>query len=107
MITGIMLTLYYSTLDLPAISERNYVSSLEKLPLFFGTAIYIFEGISLVLPLKNAMEKPENFSRKLGVLNVGMFILATLFVCLGVAGYWKFGENVLSSLTLNLPNDQK
>ncbi|CAO1412560.1 unnamed protein product [Diamesa hyperborea] len=107
MITGIMITLYYSTLDLPAISERNYVSSLEKLPLFFGTAIYIFEGISLVLPLKNSMEKPENFSKRFGVLNVGMFILATLFVCLGVAGYWKYGENVLPSLTFNLPNDQK
>ena len=106
MITGIMITFYYSTLDLPAISERNYVSSLHKLPLFFGTAIYIFEGIGLVLPLKNAMENPEDFSKKFGVLNVGMVILASLFVSLGAVGYWKYGENVLSSLTLNLPADQ-
>lgn len=106
MITGIMITFYYATLNLPAISERNYVSSLHKLPLFFGTAIYIFEGIGLVLPLKNAMENPDNFSKKFGVLNVGMVILATLFVSLGVVGYWKYGEGVLSALTLNLPSDQ-
>lgn len=93
-------------MDLPPISERNYVSSLHKLPLFFGTAIYIFEGIGLVLPLKNAMEKPDNFSKKFGVLNVGMVVLATLFVSFGTIGYWKYGEYVASTVTLNLPSNQ-
>ena len=106
MITGIFISYYYATLDLPAISERNYTSSLHKLPLFFGTAIYIFEGIGLVLPLKNAMENPEKFSKKFGVLNVGMVILASLFVSFGTIGYWKYGENVASTVTSNLPADQ-
>ena len=106
MITGILITYYYATLDLPHISERNNVSSLHKLPLFFGTAIYIFEGIGLVLPLKNAMENPENFSKRFGVLNVGMVGLATLFVSFGTIGYWKYGEEVSSTVTLNLPADQ-
>lgn len=78
-------------------------TSIHQLPLFFGTAIYLFEGIGLVLPLKNAMKKPEDFSRPMGVLNVGMVILTVVFIAFGVVGYWKYGEDVESSLTLNLP----
>jgi len=48
MITGIGITLYFTCQDLPSPSERKYFSSVEQLPLFFGTAIFAFEGISLV-----------------------------------------------------------
>lgn len=81
-------------------------TSLHQLPLFFGTAIYLFEGIGLVLPLKNAMRKPSNFSKRLGVLNVGMVFLTIMFIIFGVTGYWQFGEDVKSSLALNLPADE-
>lgn len=40
--------IYVISHDLPAISERRYVADLSQLPLFFGTAIYAFEGIALV-----------------------------------------------------------
>jgi solute carrier family 36 (proton-coupled amino acid transporter) len=107
MFVGIVITLYYSTLSLPNIAERKFVAtSMHSLPLFFGTAIYLFEGIGLVLPLKNAMRKPESFSMRYGVLNVGMVFLTTLFVSMGAIGYWKYGEDVASTITLNLPSDQ-
>lgn len=48
MATGIALTFYYGCQDLPDISERNYVGEVKNLPLFFGTAIFAFEGIALV-----------------------------------------------------------
>lgn len=48
MITGIIITLYYSMQDLPDISSRRYIADLEQLPLFFGTALFAFEGIGLV-----------------------------------------------------------
>ena len=80
--------------------------SWSKLPLFFGTVIYLFEGIGLVLPLQNSMKNPSNFSRPLGVLNVGVGMQTILFISLGVFGYWKYGEEAKSSLTLNLPTDE-
>ena len=81
-------------------------ASIHELPLFFGTAIYLFEGIGLVLPLRNSMKNPKNFSRSFGVLNVGMVFLTALFTLFGFIGYWKYGDDVKSSLTLNLPSDK-
>lgn len=107
MLSGIGITFYYIFQDLPDISERNLATlSWSKLPLFFGTVIYLFEGIGLVLPLKNSMKHPSNFSRPLGVLNVGVGMQTILFISLGVFGYWKYGEESKSSLTLNLPTDE-
>lgn len=48
MATGIGVVFYYACQDLPHPSEREYVGELNNLPLFFGTAIFAFEGIALV-----------------------------------------------------------
>lgn len=106
MITGIIITYYYAVQDLPDFRERNYTSTLHQLPLFFGTAIFAFEGIALVLPLQNAMKVPRNFSKCFGVLNVGMVFVTFIFLSFGGIGYWKYGEDTQGSLTLNLPTDQ-
>lgn len=105
MILGIAITLYFSGQNLPSPVERNFFASFQQLPLFFGTAIFAFEGISLVLPLKNAMREPTNFNRPQGVLNIGMTIVTTIFITVGFIGYLKYGEDVEGSLTLNLPID--
>ncbi|XP_058790606.1 proton-coupled amino acid transporter 1 isoform X2 [Phymastichus coffea] len=101
-IAGYAATIYIMCHDLPAISERRYVADWNKLPLFFGTVIYSFEGITLVLPLKNEMKKPRNFDKPLGVLNVGMVIVGMMFVVLGFLAYLKYGDDIQGSVTLNL-----
>lgn len=103
MAAGVTLTLYFAFQDLPDIRERKYVGNYKDLPLFFGTAIFAFEGIALVLPLKNAMKKPKLFSRPSGVLNIGMVFVASLFIIVGFASYWKWGDAIKGTVTLNLP----
>jgi proton-coupled amino acid transporter len=49
------------------------------------------------------MRQPEQFTRKLGVLNIGMTIVTCLLITMGFLGYLKYGDNVQGSLTLNLP----
>ncbi|XP_046684040.1 proton-coupled amino acid transporter-like protein CG1139 isoform X2 [Homalodisca vitripennis] len=106
MIVGVVLTLYISSKDLPPISSRHaFPTSLHQLPLFFGTIIYAYEGISLVLPLQTEMKNPEKFNSPLGVLNVGNIIVTMLMLIVGFIGYLKYGEHVEGSLTLNLPQD--
>ncbi|KAH8289774.1 hypothetical protein KR054_010777, partial [Drosophila jambulina] len=103
MILGLAITLYYALKDgLPEIGERALWTNGSQLALFFGTAIFAFEGIALVMPLKNAMRKPRQFESTLGVLNVGMFLVSVMFMFAGSVGYMKWGEQVGGSLTLNL-----
>lgn len=104
MMFSLIVTMYYALEDkMPDITERSMVTTPGQLALYFGTAIFAFEGIALVLPLMNEMKQPRNFDRSVGVLNVGMTMVTLLFSFAGFFGYWKWGEEVGGSLTLNLP----
>ncbi|XP_055607304.1 proton-coupled amino acid transporter-like protein CG1139 [Uranotaenia lowii] len=103
---GIGITFYYASQELPSPTERNYVAQWDQLPLFFGTAIFAFEGIALVLPLQNEMKNPHDFRKRFGVLNIGMVFIVTLFTAFGFVGYLKWGEAVEGSMTLNLPDNE-
>ncbi|KAL4703799.1 hypothetical protein ACJJTC_011599 [Scirpophaga incertulas] len=102
---GLVVTFYYILQDLPHTSTVKAFATWHQLPLYFGTAIYAFEGIGVVLPLENNMKTPEDFGGWNGVLNTGMVIVAALYTAIGFFGYLKYGEHVLGSITLNLPND--
>ena len=89
-----LLLIFYAT-----ISRKQY-------PLYFGTAIYAFEGIGVVLPLENQMKTPRDMRGWNGVLNTSMTIVTCLYIAVGFFGYLKYGEDVLGSITLNLPVEQ-
>lgn len=48
MAVGVCAVVYEATQDLPPVNSRVYLASWEQLPLYFGTAVYAFEGIGLV-----------------------------------------------------------
>lgn len=48
MLVGLMVILYYCSIDLPPISSRAAIAHWSSIPLYFGTSIFAFEGISLV-----------------------------------------------------------
>lgn len=74
--------------------------------MYFGTAIYAFEGIGVVLPLENQMKTPSDMKGWNGVLNTSMVMVSCLYIAVGFFGYLKYGENVTGSITLNLPVDE-
>jgi len=51
MAIGLGIILSYCLVDLPPLNSRTAVAHWSQIPLFFGTAIYAFEGISLVSTL--------------------------------------------------------
>ena len=103
--TGLGITFYYLLTDIPDISDRQYVASWKQFPLYFGTAIYAFEGIGIVLPLENQMRTPKDMKGCNGVLNTAMTIVACLYIAVGFFGYLKYGDAVQGSITLNLPDE--
>lgn len=105
-VTGLSISFFYMLRDLPSTDTVKPIASWSTLPLYFGTAIYAFEGIGVVLPLENNMKTPEDFGGTTGVLNTGMVIVACLYTSVGFFGYLKYGDGVKGSITLNLPQDE-
>ncbi|XP_023702924.2 proton-coupled amino acid transporter-like protein pathetic isoform X1 [Cryptotermes secundus] len=104
-VTGLGITFFYMLQGLPHTSTVKAFAGWKQLPLYFGTAIYAFEGIGMVLPLENNMKNPQDFGGWTGVLNTGMVIVAALYTSVGFFGYLKYGDKVQGSITLNLPPD--
>ena len=101
---GLGIVFYYIFRDpLPHSNSVPWIAKSERLPLFFGTAIFAIEGISVVLPIENQMRKPKDMLGWNGVLNTSMGLVTALYVAMGFYGYLKYGETIESSITLNLP----
>ena len=69
--------------------------------------MFTFEGIGVVLPIENQMKTPEDMRGWNGVLNMNMAMVTSLYMAVGFFGYLKYGEDVLGSITLNLPSDER
>ncbi|KII66157.1 Proton-coupled amino acid transporter 1 [Thelohanellus kitauei] len=85
------------------------IGDYRTLPLFFGTAMFAFEGIAVVsffliklLPVENATKNREGFFL---VLDISMGLVCVLYITSGFLGYAAFGEEVRGSVTLNLPHN--
>ncbi|CAF0880645.1 unnamed protein product [Adineta ricciae] len=76
-------------------------------PVFFASAMYVFEGIALVLPVRQKMKEPEAYGGFNGVLNTGMYLVTILYFFVGFFGYIRYGSDARGSISLNLPNDNK
>ncbi|KAM7141493.1 proton-coupled amino acid transporter 3 isoform 4-T4 [Molossus nigricans] len=97
----VLLVFIQNLKEIPDPSNLPLMASWENFLLFFGTAVFTFEGVGMVLPLKNQMKHPQQFAF---VLYLGMTLVTILFICLGSFGYMRFGSNTQASITLNLPN---
>ncbi|UYV62457.1 hypothetical protein LAZ67_2000678, partial [Cordylochernes scorpioides] len=104
-IVGIAIVMVALCHNLPPSWSVPLSKPITLFPTFFGTAMYAFEGIGVVLPLENEMATPQDFGGIAGVLNTGMIIVLCLYTGMGFYGYLKYGDDVRPSITLNLPQD--
>uniref|UniRef100_A0A1B0A3G8 Amino acid transporter transmembrane domain-containing protein n=1 Tax=Glossina pallidipes TaxID=7398 RepID=A0A1B0A3G8_GLOPL len=103
LIFGVIATLAVAFADgMPSTEDRSLITNIPDMALSFGTSLFSYEGIALVLPLRNAMRDPYDFNRPLGILNAITALITVIFIFTGVTSYIKWGEEVKGSITLNL-----
>ncbi|XP_034825541.2 proton-coupled amino acid transporter-like protein pathetic [Maniola hyperantus] len=101
-----VVTCYYTFQDIPNVANVKLFNSVRGWPLFLSTAIFAMEGINVVMPVENEMANPRRFLGCPGVLNSTMVLVAILYAVVGLFGYLKYGDEVLGSITLNLPEEE-
>ncbi|GFR96353.1 proton-coupled amino acid transporter [Elysia marginata] len=89
--------------DLPDASKRPGFKSWGNMPLFLGAAVYCFECICLVIPLRGRMRREEDMGGWTGLLTLTETVVVAVDTAIGFYGYLKFGESTASTITLNLP----
>ena len=77
---------------------------MRGIPLFFGIAVFAFEGIGMVLPVETSMKEPERFG---GVLRKTMALLTTIFMLVGAISYGAYGEETEDIILFSLPQADK
>lgn len=99
---GLLLLFTNLVQDIPSINERK-MFDIKQFPLYFGTAVFSFEGIAIVLPVHDSMRKPDKFHGMTGILTIAMTVVTVLYMFLGTLGYLKYGNSVHGTITVDLP----
>jgi len=73
-----------------------------RIPLFFGVAVFCFEGNAIVLNVKASMKEPKKFE---SVLIWTMVVVCALVMTVAGLSYYAYGANTQDIITLNLPEN--
>ncbi|VDL86928.1 unnamed protein product [Nippostrongylus brasiliensis] len=102
-IIAVAIVLFFFISDLRSINSLPWFGKLSDLPLFFGTVMFAFEGVAVIMPLENRMRNPHSFIAWNGVLNSSCLVVLAIFSVTGFYGYLSLGDDVKDTATLNLP----
>lgn len=102
---GISIIVEYLIRDIGKVNmaERDNFRPLNEVALGFGSAMFAFEGISVVLPVYTGMKQSERMSGPFGVINMSYIVLLILYFLVGLLGFLRYGHEARGSITLNLP----
>ncbi|KAI1721320.1 transmembrane amino acid transporter protein [Ditylenchus destructor] len=102
-VAAVGIIIAYLVTNLNPVNSVPAVGDYRDLPLFFGTVIFAFEGIAVVLPIENQMNEPQHFISSNGVLNTACILVLAVYCTTGFYGYLAFGNQVKDTITLNMP----
>ncbi|KAJ1820211.1 hypothetical protein LPJ60_003336 [Coemansia sp. RSA 2675] len=97
---GYVLAFDVSSISLHGLADIVQYNPL-RFPLLVGTAVFAFEGVTLVIPVIDSMAHQEKFS---AVLTTALSVCIVVFVGIGALSYMALGDSVETVILLNLPS---
>ncbi|KAF4651887.1 U2 snRNP-associated SURP domain-containing protein, partial [Perkinsus olseni] len=85
-------------------SNKSLWLNLSRLPYFFGISVYCYEGVGMVMPVKNSMQNPSSFNR---IWSSSVILVTTIYCAFGALGLLAFSDlpTIDSIITRALPHD--
>uniref|UniRef100_A0A7I4YF09 Aa_trans domain-containing protein n=1 Tax=Haemonchus contortus TaxID=6289 RepID=A0A7I4YF09_HAECO len=102
-IVAVGIVLFFFVSNLKPVGSLPWFGKVADLPLFFGTVMFAFEGVAVIMPIENRMRNPHSFIAWNGVLNSSCLVVLAIFSVTGFYGYLSLGDDVKDTATLNLP----
>ncbi|GAA5810209.1 hypothetical protein MFLAVUS_003628 [Mucor flavus] len=101
---GLIVTLYFTAeqLTVHGIGPNVQAVNPANFALMIGTATFSFEGIGLIIPIVESMQRPERFPF---VLTLGMIIVCVIYILIGTISYLAYGDTIQSAVIYNFPLD--
>ncbi|VDN05927.1 unnamed protein product [Thelazia callipaeda] len=84
-------------------NELPSTTNFTGIIMFVGMAMYAFEGQTMILPVENKLETPEDFLNNFGVLPTTMSLCTLFMTAIGFFGYTAFGSSIKPTITMNVP----
>lgn len=107
MVIGFGCTFYYMFRPpLGSLTDRVLFKDPLGFPVFFGISLFALECIAVVMSLENNMRNPHQMTRIPGILCMSFIFAMCVYGAVGFSGYLKYGEAILASVTLNIPEDE-
>ena len=75
-----------------------FTSITQSIP-FLGTAVYVFEGVALLIPIRESMQQPHKFDT---VFHVMMGIIFAILASFGLLGYVAWGPDMHVPAVINM-----
>ncbi|XP_039481822.1 glutamate transporter polyphemus isoform X2 [Drosophila santomea] len=103
---GFALIMYYLFNGLPNIKDRELATPPVEWVEFFAIAAFSLTAVGSMLVVEAHMAHPQSYLGLFGVLNLAVLFILLSNMFFGIIGYWRFGESVHASITLNIPQDE-
>ncbi|XP_054740052.1 proton-coupled amino acid transporter-like protein CG1139 isoform X1 [Anastrepha obliqua] len=103
LIFGFAIIFYYIFSDMTAFSEMTSFQDIHLYPLFFGATMFGFDAPGLIVSIEANAKNPADFRSICGVFMQAMLIIITMQTAFAFFGYWRYGEQIASTILHNLP----
>ncbi|KAG1144873.1 hypothetical protein G6F37_008296 [Rhizopus arrhizus] len=103
---GLVCVIYFAAdqLNHAGVGPNIAAVNPENFALMIGTATFSFEGIGLIIPIVESMERPDKFPF---VLTLGMLIVTVIYILIGTLSYLAYGDTIQAAVIYNFPQDNK